>query len=149
MKNIQSRVSNFGNVLFNMTLGLLFAVFVLSYIQGLPDVAADMQVVRYNHKNHIKSLIFRPNVDFSQQFKFNTKQIFVYAVLQGSGKSEMVWSKIVRRGDAYALFDKQYSNYTFAGSNDNAARFELRGNVYPYVGQMKDVHYGFLDLKFD
>lgn len=142
MKDVQSRVTNFFGVLFNMTVILLFAIFVVSYITTTPALKANMKLLRYEPKSEYKILFFEPNIDLTPHFTFNTKQIFLYVVLASPDKSEMVWSKTVRNGERYDLFVKERSNYVFTGSNVKKALFELRGNIYPYVGQMKDIHYG-------
>lgn len=147
MKNIQGRVSNFFGVLFNMTLVLLFAIFAVSYITTTPALSANMKLLRYDTRSEYKVLVFEPNIDLKPHFTFNTKQIFLYVILHSPDKSEMVWSRIVKNGGKYGLFGKETSNYVFTGSRDKKARFELRGNVYPYVGQMKDIHYGYLETQ--
>lgn len=149
MKNAQQRLSVLSNVFFNMTLCLLFAIFAFSYLKGFPEVHAEMELIRYNPRSEYKMLIFKPNLDLTPQFTFNTKQIFLYVVLDSGHKSEMVWSKIIKRGDDYILYTKQSNNYSFTGTKDNLIKLELRGNIFPFVGQMKDVHYGYLNASFN
>lgn len=59
----------------------------------------------------------------------------------------MVWSKIVKNGDDYRLFGLEKSNYIFSGSQMGNCEFELRGNIFPYVGQLRDVSYGSVKYK--
>lgn len=91
---------------------------------------------------NFKSMYFEPNIDLTPQFTFNTKQIFLYLTIRAGEKEEMVWSKIVRNGDEYRFFSKQASNYIFSAPELRTCELELRGNVFPYVGQILDVSYG-------
>lgn len=90
---------------------------------------------------------FYPNIDLSSQFNFNTKQIFLYLIARTGEREEMVWSKIVKNGESYKLNDLEKSNYSFSVGIDGPLLFELRGNVFPFVGQMKDIHYATVDYR--
>ena len=142
MKNTKSRVYNFFGVTFNMTAVLLFVIFIISYLRPAPGIASKPTIARYESRGEYKFLIFSPNIDLTPQFTFNTKQVFLYLTCKSSNKEEMAWSKIVTAKDNLRLFERVKSNYIFTGSRDRSARFELRGNVYPYVGQMVDLYYG-------
>lgn len=152
MKNTLSRVSTFSSILFNTTLGLLFCIFLASYLNPGYPVSSNLKISWISPNPNFKSLRFEPNIDLTPQFTFNTKQIFIYLVLRtqedsGNLKEEMTWSKIVKNGDNYKLFEMEKSNSIFSGSLTGGYEFELRGNIFPYVGQLRDISYGSIKYK--
>lgn len=150
MKNTMERFSTFSTALFSTTLGLFFAIFLYSYLNPRPQIHGDISIPWISDtKASYKALRFIPNIDLGSQFTLNTKQIFLYLILKDkiSNKEEMVWSKIVQNGDNYKLNDICRSNYIFTGNNRNIYEFELRGNIFPFVGQLLDVGYGILKYK--
>ncbi|KAI5169425.1 signal peptidase complex subunit 3 [Pancytospora epiphaga] len=146
MKNTQARALCFFSTMFNSTVALLGVIFIISYQMTLQSSKANMELVSYNPESEFKVLVFKPGVDLTSQFSFNTKQIFLYLSIDDGERSEIVWSKIVKNGDSYKLFEKQFSNYTFSAPNTSKVVFVLHGNVFPYVGIMRRVLYGVLDV---
>lgn len=146
MKNTQARTLYYSSVLFNATVVLLAIIFAISYSTTLHPLKASMELIKYNPASEFKVLVFKPNVDLTPHFTFNTKQVFLYLTLDVGERSELVWSKIVRRNCSYRVFEKQFSNYTFTASNSSEVTFVLRGNIFPYVGPMMKVNYGSLDI---
>jgi signal peptidase complex subunit 3 len=145
MKSFYDRTCYFGSVSFNATLALLFTIFAISYLSPSPKLTAGLRIDNYKNNMEYKVLYFYPNIDLSSQFNFNTKQIFLYLTYKTKtgNKQEMVWSKIIKNGDKYSLFNKEASNYIFTGDQHiKECIFELRGNIYPYVGQLKDISFG-------
>lgn len=143
MKNTANRISAFTSVLMNCTIALLFSIFLVSYLYGSPKISADLQVDWVSPNRSFKMCRFIPNIDLTPQFYFNTKQVFLYLVTKSSNKQEMVWSKIIKNGENYKLTERLQSNYIFSETeNGGKYEFELRGNIFPFVGQLKDVYYG-------
>lgn len=132
--------------LFNSTLTLLFMIFLYSYLNPRPECTANPTITWISNSTaSYKSLKFIPNIDLTNQFTLNTKQIFLYMTVKdliNKGKEEMVWSSIIRNNGEYKLFNPLMSNYIFTGNFLNKYEFEIRGNIFPYVGQLFDVSYG-------
>lgn len=152
MKNTLSRASTFFSILFHTTLGLLFCIFLASYLNPGYPVSSNLKISWISPNPNFKSLRFEPNIDLTPQFTFNTKQIFLYLTLRtkqsnGELKEEMVWSKVAKSGDDYRFFGTEKSNYIFSGSQTGDYEFELRGNIFPYVGQLRDISYGLVKHK--
>lgn len=148
MKNTYNRISYFSTILFNSTMVLLFVIFAISFVSKPGLARANIKVLKLEGRGEYKSLKFEPNVDLSSQFTFNTKQIFLYLTCKVGENEQMAWSKIVSNGSNYGLFESQNSNYSFTVQpGADSVVFELRGNVFPYVGQMKDVSFGTLVYK--
>lgn len=148
MKNTKERLFYFWNALFNSTLVLLFAIFIISYWLPQPPVSANLRIISYSKNSDLKTLTFDPSIDLAPHFNFNTKQIFLYLTCKcSSGNEEMVWTKTIKNGDNYKIFGKQWNNFRFTADGKPDCIFELRGNIYPYVGQIKDVHYGKLKVE--
>lgn len=147
MKNTYNRISTFLTILFNSTLVLLFAIFIISYISPPYPAHSNLKILRLDGHGDHKVLFFEPNIDLRPQFTFNTKQIFLFLTCRSNDKEEMVWSKIVKNGEEYALFSKQINNYSFSCKPDQEYEFELSGNIFPYVGQMLRIDYGTVKIK--
>lgn len=142
MKNAVTRATSFCSILMNCTILLLLAIFIASYFYSIPQVTADLRVGWVSPNKNYKVCQFFPNIDLTPQFNFNTKQVFLYLVAKTPEKQEMVWSKIVKNGEKYKFFESEKSNYIFSVGGDGHISFELRGNMFPFVGQLKDIHYG-------
>lgn len=147
MKNTISRISSFSSALFHCTLGLLISITIVSYLIGTPEVSSDIQITRISPGNSYRICEFIPNVDLRPQFNFNTKQIFLYLVMKESNRSEMIWHKIVKNGEKYNFIETLRSIPFSTTKGNNTFDFELRGSIFPFVGQMKDVKYGMLSYK--
>lgn len=141
MKNTQKRLFTFFSIVTNATISLLFLITAISYLFPAPLLSADLKVSWASPKSGLRVCQFQPSIDLSQQFKFNTKQIFLYLYAKSGDKEEMVWSKIVKNGDNYKLFGVEKSTYLFSIMGKNFTEFELRGNIFPFVGLLRDVHY--------
>ena len=142
MKTTYSRLCQYGSVMFNSTLALLFCIFALSYLCPFPQAQASIKVSRFERRAEFSYASFELAVNLSPQFPFNTQQIFLYITCNTPGREEMVWSKIVQKGDRYNLDGIANSTYSFKATKTGPVIFELRGNVFPYVGKMRDVSYG-------
>lgn len=142
MKDTSSRLSEFGTALMNCTIALLFCIFLISYLTPFKEISSDLKVTWISPGRGFRVARLIPNIDLEPQFTFNIKQIFLYVVAKTKGKEEMVWSKIVQNGDSYKFFDLVQTNYIFESSSDQKIEFEIRGSVFPYTGQLLDVHYG-------
>ncbi|KAK6090517.1 hypothetical protein P3W45_000614 [Vairimorpha bombi] len=104
-----------------------------------------MQLIGVQSNNYRRVISFNPKVDLISQFNFNVKQIFLYArVNYKSGSSEMIWSKIIQRNDKKVLDEVIKSNYEIRGEVGAEVEIELRGNVFPFVGIIRDFSYGSL-----
>jgi len=148
MKNAIERATSFHFILMNCTIALLLAIFAASYFYPFPPVTADLKIDWVSPNRSFKVCRFSPGVDLTPQFSFNTKQVFLYLVAKYSPtQEEMVWSKIVRNGEGYRLEGVEQSNYIFSGGSGRSITFELRGNVFPFVGKMRDVQYGSVEYQ--
>lgn len=142
MKTARKRLSSLVSFIFNPTLVLLLAIFLSSFLVVKKPPAADLRVLEYKSYGRNMVVSFEPNVDLSTQFNFNLKQVFVYlraTYPDMENGSEIVWSRIVRRGDEKRLSGVFRSNYDIAGDLSRRAVFELRGNYFPFVGIVRDV----------
>lgn len=142
MKNALERASNFHFVLMNSTIILLLIIFTTSYFYPKTSVSADLEIGWVSPNRSFKMCRFTPNIDLTPQFAFNTKQVFLYMIAKSSVGEEMVWSRIIKNGDLCRLEKQEQSNYVFSGGPGETILFELRGNVFPFVGKMTDVLYG-------
>lgn len=142
MKNTSARISEFGSVLMNCTIVLLFSIFLISYFTPLKDVSSNLKIVWMSPGKGFKVARLIPNIDLTPQFVFNIKQIFLYVVAKSNGKEEMVWSKIVKNGDKCKFFDLVQTTYNFEPNSNEKIEFEIRGSIFPYTGQLLDVFYG-------
>jgi signal peptidase complex subunit 3 len=132
---------------FNPTLVLLLGIYILSYLVIKEIPKADLKIAGYQTRGKHDTIIFEPNLDLESEFRtyFNLKQIFVYLKATYTGKknhSEIVWSKIIGRGDLKKLVGEFRSNYEIRGSILDDKVFELRGNYFPFVGAVKDFLFG-------
>lgn len=147
MKNTFSRISSFSSVLFNCTIGLLIAMTIISHFIGTPKISSELQVTRISSGNSYRICEFIPNIDLKPQFNFNTKQIFLYLVLKENNRSEMIWHTIVKNGGKYNFTEKLRSASFSTTKGNDSFDFELRGSVFPFVGQLKDVSYATISYK--
>ncbi|KAM0680533.1 Signal peptidase complex subunit [Glugoides intestinalis] len=142
MKSTYKRLFTFFSIVTNATVFLLFLITVLSYLFPAPPLSADLKVSWVSPNKHtVRVCQFQPSIDLSQQFNFNTKQIFLYLYAKSGDREEMVWSKIIKNGDNYKLFGIEKSTYLFSIAGKNFTEFELRGNIFPFVGLLRDVPY--------
>lgn len=142
MKNTISRITCFSSILMNCTILLLLSIFLVSYLFPVPSITAELKIEWVSPNRSYKACRFSPNIDLSSQFNFNTKQIFLYLVAKTPNKQEMVWSKIIKNGEKCKFFEPLQSNSIFSTGENGLVEFELRGNMFPFVGQLKDLHYG-------
>ncbi|KAI5148927.1 signal peptidase complex subunit 3 [Enteropsectra breve] len=147
MQSTWKRASVFASKLMNGFMALGFAIFLVSYLSGGSNVSANLKILRFESKYGTSILSFQPNVDLTPEFKFNTKQIFLYLTYRNENEEKMVWSKTVKKGDNYRLFQKEISNTATNIKPGLHPVLELRGNIYPMIGQMRDVGYGKVDVK--
>jgi len=165
MKNTKERFMCLCGKALNLTLVLFLMIFLTSLINKPPKLSVSPKILRVSKTVEWTSVSFVPNVDLSTQFTYNVKQIFLYlicrvdekengmesdskSVSDGSSnnsnkKENMVWSRIVRKESVEKVFNKvEKNNYVFSLGKGKKVTFELRGNVFPVVGQVKDVLYG-------
>lgn len=140
---MKERIYVFSGLAFNMTLILLLAIFIASEIQAKHNSSANLRIKAVNRIGLYKRVHFYPGIDLSSQFNWHTRMIFVYLTCRsGTNTEEMVWSKIVKNGDHYDLNGLERSNYFFNCDGGRQVVFELRANVFPYVGKLKDISLG-------
>ncbi len=143
MKNIKERICAFSTVAFNMTLGLLLAIFLSSEMRKNTPLHANLRVLSFNRSLYYKKMMFYPGLDLTPQFNCHVRMIFVYLTCKsGNNCEETIWSKIVKNGDYYNLVSLEHSNYPFTADGGRPIILELRGNIFPYVGRIRDVSYG-------
>ncbi|KAF9763667.1 Signal peptidase complex subunit 3 [Nosema granulosis] len=143
MHKASRRISFISSALMNPTLILLFSIFACSLLFVKPLPKANIQIKSLDASSYRRILTFNPNVDLSDQFNFNVKQIFVYLrVIYPTKSSEILWSKIVQRGDVYKLVENVRSNYEIKGEVGRNVVLELRGNYFPFVGIIRDFSFG-------
>lgn len=146
MKDTKSRISGFLGLAFNMTVLLLLVMFLDSFLRKLPPVRADLRLSHYSNRSTHKALRFIPNVDLTPHFTRHTKMVFLYLVCTSGSKQEIVWSRIVRRGDG-CLLKAEESSALFVPAPNQPITIELRGNIFPFVGIMTTRDYGRLAVK--
>ncbi|KAG0442115.1 Signal peptidase complex subunit 3A [Dictyocoela muelleri] len=154
---------------FYPTLLLMFSISLLSRFMRNPHPKADLLIHHYqpfsfHETGHQQgSIIFTPNVDLSSEFSLNTKQVFVYLIVRYGNKdqfnndhkdqfnndhkdqfNEMVWWRIVKKNDNKRFFKREVNSFNFYSGHD--VKFELRGCIFPYVGMIRDVKYGDVEI---
>lgn len=142
MKTARRRFNALMSFTFNPTLALLLAIFLSSLLVLKKPPAGDISVTDYKTYGRNSVVSFQTGLDLSDQFNFNLKQIFVYVrAVYPSAKnsSEIVWSRIVRRGDKKRIEGVLRSNYDISGDLSKTIVFELRGNYFPFVGMVRDI----------
>lgn len=86
-----------------------------------------------------KKVVFNPQADLTEYFHLNVKQVFLYLKMHHKRTSEIIWSRIVQRGDEKRFFNHVINNYRFFDIPDGTVvKFELRGCIFPYVGIVQD-----------
>lgn len=118
-------------------------IFLLSHLNKKDVPECDIRISSYALDNsRTRYIYFSPNIDLSPQFHLNVKQTFVYLKMKYDGtNSDMLWSKIVKRGDSKKLSEYYYNNYTIPIVKSGKVFLELRGCIFPYIGQTSDVLY--------
>lgn len=140
---ISKRLAALVSHTFSFTTVLLVMIFILSHInkKEIPEC----NIVIGSHaldSSRTRYIYFSPNIDLSPQFHLNVKQIFVYLKMDYEGtNSDMLWSTIVRRGADKKLHEYYYNNYSIPIVKPGKMHLELRGCVFPYIGQTSDVLY--------
>lgn len=140
MKNTFSRGITFFGHFLTYSFGLLAVITLVSHLFQEPHITSDLTISWISPGKSYKSCQFFPNVDLTPQFNMNTKQVFLYLTVKTDNKEQMLWSKIVKNGSDYKFFNPEKSKYMFNIPDGNAV-FELKGNVFPFVGFMKTVKY--------
>lgn len=141
MKDTCSRAYAYTSVLMYCTIGLLISIFVSSYLTQNNNVKSSIAIDWVTPNGSFKMARFYPNLDLTKQFDFNTKQVFLFVVAKTKASDRMIWSKIVKNGDNYKFFDIVHSS-GFEAQPGEKVKFLIGGNVFPYVGQLRIVHYG-------
>ncbi|EPR78783.1 Signal peptidase protein [Spraguea lophii 42_110] len=143
MNTFSKRISHILNYTFYATIVLLILIYMSSLWYKRSTPTSNLTIKELSALTFPK-LVFNPDIDLSNQFNFNTKQIFVYLkmIYGPSNKySEMVWSKIIKADDNKLLKNDIYNNYKFSKEVRyfQNVTFELRGSILEYVGRNYDM----------
>lgn len=145
---ISKRLAALVSHTFSFTTVLLVMIFLLSHFNKREIPECNIRISSYALDNsRTRYTYFSPNIDLSPQFHLNVKQIFVYLRMDYDDiNSDMLWSKIVKRDDSKKLKDYYYNNYTIPIVKSGKVCLELRGCIFPYIGQTSDVLYARQEL---
>lgn len=144
MKRFPQRLMTFLSLTFQACSTLAFVIFMYTelFVKN-PKLDCKPTVDLFGTTMNKCYMRFTPNVDLTKLFHFNTKQVFLYATMTTGEQHEMCWSRIVQANDPKEFFKIVNNNYPFGikeGMNSfDKIKFELRANLFPYVGKMKDV----------
>lgn len=145
---ISKRLAALVSHTFSFTTVLLAMIFLLSHFNRQEIPECNIHVRSYALDNsRTRYIYFSPSIDLSPQFHLNVKQIFVYLKMDYDGtNSDMLWSMIVKRGDSKKLSEYYYNSYTMPIVKSGKVCLELRGCIFPYIGQTSDVLYARREL---
>ena len=148
MYSIYQRGSSLCSYLFNFTVVLLALICALSYTQKteIPKSNLIFEGNSFIPKTNMNAVSFdirfTPNIDLTNQFHLNVKQIFFYLIIHyDDTNSDIVWSTLVKRDTTKSFMKKEYQNYPLPMVKPGKYLFELRGCVFPFVGFVNDVLY--------
>lgn len=148
MHSISKRISTLLSYTFTFTTTLLISIFIMSYTSRREVPECHFAVGSFSLRDERSRYIsFSPQIDLSREFHPNVKQIFLYLRIIYGENSDMVWSNIVKRGDNKVLHDSYFNNYKIPLIAARKVMLELRGCIFPYVGQTSDVLYSRKELE--
>ena len=143
MKNISIRLYTFSNYLMYAVPLLAGAIWLYSLLLPERTVSANPTIQLFGHIHDNCYIKFTPNIDLTNYFNLNTKQIFLYAICTTGTQHEMIWSTIVQYFDKKQFIQPVIGNYKFKiidGVNTfNKITFKLRGSILPHVGKTSDI----------
>lgn len=147
MKRFPNRFFTFFSLTFQACTCLSAIIFIYATLfLKTPPIVTNPQVTTFGFVLNKCYMRFRPNVDLTPLFNLNTKQIFLYATMVTGKQHEMVWSKIVQLNDIKKFYECVNNNYPFSviegADKYRTIEFELRANLFPFVGAMKDILIG-------
>ncbi|EEQ82849.1 hypothetical protein NCER_100389 [Vairimorpha ceranae BRL01] len=129
--------------IFYPTVVLLGSIFLCSLLIEKAPPKSNMEIKEVLSKGHRRIITFNPKIDLTSQFNFNVKIIFLYARINYStGSQEMIWSRIIRRGDKKIINEICRSIYDIRGEVGTEVEIELRGCMTPFVGLIRNFSYG-------
>lgn len=145
---ISKRLAALASHTLSFTTTLLAMIFILSHINKKEIPECDIRISSCVLDNsRTRYIYFSPNIDLSPQFHLNVKQIFVYLKMNyEASNSDMLWSTIVKRGENNKLHEYYYNNYAIPIVKPGKVYLELRGCIFPYIGQTSDVLYARKEL---
>lgn len=146
MHTCAQRLFSISSVLFNATTALLLVISILTFVydKKLPHVDLkinSLQPVTTEYRG--RHIVFNPNIDLTDVFHMNVKQVFLYVRIDRGTHQEMIWSKIVEKNDKKQFFTSILNNYRFFEiDKGSSVTFELRGCIFPFVGLTRDKLFG-------
>jgi signal peptidase complex subunit 3 len=147
MYSISKRVSTLLSYTFTFTVTLLVSIFIMSYTSSQETPECHLAVSSYSLTgDHSRYISFSPSIDLTSQFHLNVKQIFLYLRITYGENSDMAWSTIVKRHGNKVLSGNYFNNYRIPPLNAKRALLELRGCIFPYIGQTRDILYAKKEL---
>lgn len=142
MHSNMNRMLTICSIMFNAIVGLLFAVSLLTFVYEKKDFTNDLKIISVQPSStefSERNIKFNPNIDLTDIFHLNVKQVFLYLKISHSNKREMIWSKIIQKNDPKKLDSIIKNNYRFFNiENGSDVKFELRGCIFPHVGITQD-----------
>jgi len=151
MHTISNRIFAISSILFNAVTVLLIAISCLTYIYERKTVPCNLQVVSVlpvSTQYYGRNIIFKPNIDLTDTFHLNVKQVFLYLKMKRNNHTEMVWSRIIQKDDLKKIYSDLVNNYRFFSIEESSnLAFELRGCIFPYVGFIQDKLFGYVEKK--
>ena len=129
----------------------LCVIILLDFLHKQPKIVSESKIIEFEHKTNECYLKFIPNIDLTSIFRYNTKQVFLYCISKNGKRHEMCWSETVKINDTKIFYHAVINNYSFnisEGSNEfTEYKFELRGNIFPWIGRIVDVKLGTFSYK--
>lgn len=147
METITKRMNKFLNLAIAYALCLCLMIFVSSlgaeyFKTNDLEALCTFELYNLDPNPYVKKrCVFAPNIDLSNRFTWNTKQIFLYLTIKYEDKEEMIWWKIVGHRRKKTIKTLYTPELNFEELPDKV-QLELRGHRQPWVGMIhEDVYF--------